>query len=91
MRAEDVLPDNMQEREFRGQTVRKGTIAAFIANAQTIGNPAASEAERATATDDLIASVPSVRAIGVFDVFAIRDPRVQALIDASEAVPAAQG
>lgn len=90
MRAEDILPDNMQEREFRGLTVRKGTIAAFIANAKTILNPTASEAELATATEDLVASVSSLRAIGVFDVFAIRDPRVQALVDASEAVPAAQ-
>jgi len=34
---QDVLPDGAEGAEFHGEYVRKGTIAAFIANARLTG------------------------------------------------------
>lgn len=71
MRAEDVLPDSLNQTQFNGMTVRKGTIAAFLANARqwSSGNAA----ERAQAEQDILDALPSLHALGLFDVLEVRD------------------
>lgn len=82
MRAEDLLPDDANQRDFNGVAVRKGTVGAFLANAKMLTDPAASAAARAAAERDIIASLPALRALGLFDVLEIRDARLRALVDA---------
>ena len=81
MRAEEVLPDHTSEREFNGVSIRKGTVAAFIVNAKVIADPAATQAASAAATQDVIESLPALRALGLFDVLAVRDARVRAIVE----------
>jgi hypothetical protein len=73
MRAEQVLPDDVNQVELHGVTIRKGTVAAFVANARVWSDPGASDAARAEAEADIADALPVLRALGLFDVFEIRD------------------
>ncbi|BDD81791.1 hypothetical protein TPB0596_15540 [Tsukamurella pulmonis] len=79
-----MLPDDQDTADFGGVPLRKGTVAAFVRNAQSLeaapeGSP---EAEQLVAA--LADAVPQLRAIGVLDVFAPVSPRVRAVVDAVE-------
>jgi hypothetical protein len=80
MRAEDVLADNTNEATFDGVTVRKGTVGAFLANVRTWGDSTASPEDRLTAEQEIVASLPALRAIGLLDVLEPKDSRLRELI-----------
>jgi hypothetical protein len=81
MRPEDVLPDDVNRGEINGVAIRKGSVGAFLANARILADPGASAEDRATAERDLVALLPGMRALGLFDVFAIRDEKLRTLVD----------
>ena len=81
MRAQDVLPDLVNEVEVGGVTVRKGSVGAFLANARVLQDPGASAEARAAAADDIGALAPALRALGLFDVLEVRDPQLRALVE----------
>lgn len=81
MRAQDVLPDNTNEIERGGVVIRKGSVGAFLVNAKTFCDPAASEAQRQVAAQDIADSLPALRALGLFEVLAIRDPALRQFVD----------
>ncbi|KPA87842.1 hypothetical protein PF66_05800 [Pseudomonas asplenii] len=81
MKASDILPDDVNSTYFAGLNVRKGTVAAFLHNART-WSESTSEEERAKAERDIIESLPALRALGLFDVLAIKDARLCALVNA---------
>ena len=76
MRPEDVLPDDVNRGEINGVSIRKGSVGAFLANARILADPAASAEDRAAAERDLVALLPAMRALGLFDV--LRHPRREA-------------
>lgn len=80
MRAQDVLPDHVNEVEVGGVTVRKGSVGAFLANARVLQDPCASAGARAAAAGDIEALAPALRALGLFDVLEVRDPQLRALV-----------
>ncbi|AXL49272.1 preprotein translocase subunit SecD [Paraburkholderia caffeinilytica] len=82
MRADQVLPDHINQADFNGTTVRKGTVAAFLANARIWTDAGASEAARAQAEADIVEALPALRALAVFDVFEIRDVSLRKWVDA---------
>jgi hypothetical protein len=84
MRAEDVLPDNVNHGDFNGVQVRKGSVGAFLANAKVLSDPAASAEVRKIAEQDIIDSLPALRALGLFDVLHIRDETLRAIVDAHQ-------
>jgi hypothetical protein len=81
MRAEDLLPDNVNQGQFNGVTVRKGSVGAFLVNARVLSDPAASAESRATAERDILEALPALRAIGLFDVLQVRDERLRVLVE----------
>jgi len=81
MRADQILPDDASHGEFRGVTVRKGTVAAFLANARTWADARAGADERAQAQAQIVADMPALRALGLFEVLEIRDQALRALVD----------
>ncbi|WP_186113439.1 hypothetical protein [Burkholderia gladioli] len=83
MRAEQLLPDEQNETKLAGVTVRKGTVGAFLANARALGTPDASGAQRAEARADILAALPALRALGLFEVLEIRDPALRAWVEAN--------
>lgn len=82
MRAEQLLPDHADRIEADGTTIRKGTVGAFLVNAQVLTDPNAAPADRARAEADTIDALPALRALGQFDVLDVRDPALRAWLDA---------
>ncbi len=82
MRAQDILPDGVDQVEVGDVTVRKGSVGAFLANAALLRDAALSPHERAEAVRDIEDVVPALRALGLFDVFEIRDPALRAIVEA---------
>jgi len=83
MRADQILPDDVDHARFAGLTIRKGTVAAFLANARTCTRADASESERSQAQARIAEDLPALRALGLFEVLEIRDDRLRAWCDAA--------
>ncbi|MBS0427793.1 MAG: hypothetical protein JSR41_10980 [Proteobacteria bacterium] len=81
MKAQDMLPDDQDQVRLGDTTVRKGSVGAFLANARALADATQDAATRAEAHADLLALVPPLRALGLFDVLRPRDPALQALVD----------
>ena len=77
---QDVLPDGAEGTEFHGEYVRKGTIAAFIANAKLLQAVPAGTPEYEDAATQLRTLKPALDAVGLFDVVTIRNPAVATLL-----------
>jgi hypothetical protein len=83
VRPEHVLPDGDDTVSLAdGGVARKGTIAAFLRNAQRWAEPAIAPEERALLTEAIAEAVPALRALGLFAVLEVRDPALRALVDA---------
>ena len=82
MRADQILPDDVNEGQFQGVTIRKGTVAAFLANARTWTQAGADTAARAEAAREIARDLPALRALGLFEALEIRDEGLRALADA---------
>ena len=81
MRAEDILPDHLNQIERNGVVIRKGNVGAFLANAKVWCAPAAELAQRVLAGRDILEALPAVRALGLFEVFSIRDAALYLLVE----------
>lgn len=81
MQAKDLLPDHVNETERDGVIIRKGTVGAFLINARVWSDTAVDPAQRAVAERDIIKAVPVLRALGLFDVLAIRDTALRFLVE----------
>ncbi|WP_437524883.1 hypothetical protein WME79_36885 [Sorangium sp. So ce726] len=77
MRAQDILPDDVNQAEINGVTVRKGSVAAFLINARLFADPHT----RAAAERDIIDALPALRALGLFAVLEIRDAELRAFVE----------
>ncbi len=84
IRPEDVLADDADDARFGGVTARKGTVAAFVANAKLLDDLPSESPGRAAVLAQLRALAPALRAVGVLDVFTPRSPEVAALLAESD-------
>lgn len=93
MQAKDVLPDGQDFVVRNGLSLRKGSVGAFLANAQVLQDPAATPEARQAAGHDLVALLPALEALGLFEVFEMRSPALRDEVArhraALSAVPAA--
>lgn len=83
MRAEDVLPDQQNQGQFNGVTVRKGTVGAFLANARLWMDETSSDTERNSAERDILDALPALHALGLFDILQVRDAALRELVSPS--------
>jgi hypothetical protein len=81
MRAEDLLPDDQNQGQFKGTVVRKGTVGAFLINARTLSDPQTPESQRLAATQDILQALPALRALGLFELMQVRDPVLRTLCE----------
>lgn len=77
MKAQDVLPDGMNQGTFNGIAVRKGTVGAFLANVRVCADPTSSDETQAAARRDIQDAMPALRALGLFDLLEVRDPALR--------------
>lgn len=80
MSPENVLPDDVDRLGIDGVSVRKGTVAAFVANARQLDLMDPSSAEHAAVVGQMRELVPAMRAVGLFDIFEPVSERVRAVI-----------
>jgi hypothetical protein len=81
VRPEDVLPDGVDVVVRDGVAVRKGSVAAFIANAQRLEQLGREEPEYVEVLAQLRALAPALAAVGVFQVFQVRSPVLAGIIE----------
>ncbi len=81
MHAQDILPDHSNELQIDGTTIRKGTVGAFLANAATLRQADLSDLQRQQALNDIIAALPALKALGLFETLEIRDPQLRDFVE----------
>ncbi|WP_157226601.1 hypothetical protein [Gordonia soli] len=81
IRPEDVLADGVDKAQFGDVEVRKGSVAAFVANAKIFDRLPADDPDNETIRAQLLELLPAIRSAGVLDVFTPRSARLAALID----------
>lgn len=83
IRPEDVMPDNQDHVERDGKTIRKGTMAAALANAEIVESSTASAADKAVALDTLRELAPTIKAFGLMQFLTWNNPDIQKIFDES--------
>ncbi|OZG70158.1 hypothetical protein BTA51_27165 [Hahella sp. CCB-MM4] len=81
MKAEEMLPDNQNTVEINGVTIRKGSVGAFLASARVLSDSRVSESDRVMARRDIVELLPGLRAMGLFEVFQVRNEQLRALVE----------
>ena len=77
MKPTDILADDQSEALFDGKKLRKGTIAAFLANLKILKNSSESSEAYQVALSDAKSLFPDVQRIGVFDYLTFKDSNLQ--------------
>lgn len=81
MKPEEILPDDQNRVALKnGGTIRKGTVAAFIANIDIIESQEEGSAAYQEAVNDLKTLIPACEE-GLLRHFEVKSPRVRAIID----------
>ncbi|MEO8402843.1 MAG: hypothetical protein ABI597_13810 [Gammaproteobacteria bacterium] len=82
IRPEDILPDGVDSNQVNGKLVRKGTIAAFLANTDILENPQATEQHKQNAIQAMKELASDVIAIGLHKHVTFKNTQAeQILID----------
>ncbi len=80
--AKDILADNEDTKIINGIEIRKGTIAAALANAKILHSSSASAKEKEEAMKAIKASAPALVALGLHEHVIWKNPEIQKIIDA---------
>ena len=80
---EDVLPDGAERASFDGREIRKGTVAAFVANARALDEAEPGSEVHRELIDALASLAPQLAAIGLFEVFEARNPQIAQVVEAA--------
>lgn len=65
IKPEDILPDDESFADLNGVTVRKGTVAAALANAEILNSNTATDAQKKQAIAMIIQLAPSLVALNL--------------------------
>lgn len=83
VRPENILPENVNSTTINGTLIRKGTIAAFLANTEILENNNATQQQKQKAIQTMRELAPAVIAVGLHKHAVFRNAHVeQILIDA---------
>jgi hypothetical protein len=80
VRPENILPDGVDNTAINGIVVRKGTIAAFLANTDILENPNASEKQKQEAINAMKELAPAVITIGLHKHVIFKNPEVEQIL-----------
>ncbi|WP_142685867.1 hypothetical protein [Chitinophaga polysaccharea] len=81
MKPSAILPGDVNHVEINGQTLRKGSVAAFLANVAIIEQSTDTHSEAYTAAlKDMLELVPALEALSVFKHLSIRSENIRGLI-----------
>ena len=80
VKPEDVLPDGVDMANIGGKQVRKGTIAAFLANVDIFENIHANEEQKQEALAAMKELAPGVIAIGLHRHVKFKNPQIEKIL-----------
>lgn len=80
VRPEDILSDEQNTAEFNGTLLRKGTVAAFLANIAQLEDPLISEEERILILKNMEELAPAMIKIGFLNYVTFKNPVVQQML-----------
>lgn len=80
MKPTDMMSDHADYAEKNGTKIRKGTAAAFIANAKLLATGNLSKQMEAGIIEKMTEIIPQLQAFGFFDVLKIRSDKVRKII-----------
>lgn len=83
MRPEDILPEGIDTVESRGVTVRKGTVAAYIANISVVENDSSTTEEKEKALAVMKELAPSIIAMGLHDAVTFKNIQAEKILNES--------
>ena len=78
---EDILPDGVDFVEIQNQKLRKGTVAAVLANADILADSEASENEKERALAVIKELTPGLVALNMHQHVIWKNPTIQNIID----------
>jgi hypothetical protein len=84
VRPQDILPDGADTTTLDGKTARKGSVAAFVANARIFEQLPQAGTDASAVLDELRTLLPTLQAVGVFDVFELRSSELKAALGAED-------
>jgi hypothetical protein len=77
---DDILPDGSDSTSIHGQMIRKGTIAAFLANLDILENNSIPEKNKLDALKVMKELAPAIITIGLHKHVIFKNPRVEELL-----------
>ena len=83
IRPEDILPDDVNEATVQGVTVRKGSVAAVMANLSILESEESSPSEKTAALSVIKELIPGLIALGFHKHFTFKNAELQTLIESS--------
>lgn len=81
VKPEDILPDDVDFVEIQNQKLRKGTVAAVLANAQILSDPTTAESNKGEALELIKSLAPSLIRLGMHHHVVWKNPTIQKIID----------
>lgn len=80
VRPEDILADGEDSTSIHGKTIRKGTIAAFLANINVFEHPNTSEKQKNEAFKVMQELAPAVIAAGLHQHVVFKNKEIEQLL-----------
>ena len=84
VKPEDMIADDKSHFEKGGKTIRKGTMAAALANAEIIESVDATAEEKQKAMETIKELAPILKAFGLTKFLTWKNPKIQAIFDHDE-------
>ncbi|WP_392537729.1 hypothetical protein [Legionella sp. 227] len=81
---EDILPDGVDTALIDGKIVRKGTIAAFLANADIFEHPNSTEKQKEEAIKAMKELAPVVIAVGLHRHVVFKNKEIEQILVEAE-------
>lgn len=80
IKPENILADGQDTAELNGRTVRKGTVAAALANLDILQSPISTAEEKIAAKNMIIELAPDLIAIGLHQHLTWKNPEIEKII-----------
>jgi len=84
VRPEDLLPDGADSTSINGKIVRKGSIAAFLANVDILESGNATEEQKQNAINTMIELAPTIIASGLHKHVEFKNPQIEQILVKAE-------
>lgn len=77
---QDIIPDGLDTTNINGKTIRKGTVAAFLANLTILEDPIASLEQKQLAKKTMEDLAPDVVAVGLCKHVTFKNAEVERML-----------